>query len=119
MNPAKTMAIVKPVTFHDAATAAADGTTFEVGAYKTLKVEIVTAGGNSARLINFTGFGPSGTARLIPGVLVSDSTAFTVALSTTSTGEFWDFDITGLSSVLMDLVSMTAGSVTVKGIAAE
>lgn len=102
--------ITKSVTFHDGATVAADGETFEVGAYKTLTVEIY--GTSTTRTVAFIGIGPSGSQRTIMGVKLSDLTTGT---STTGTGELWQFDITGLTTVIMDLTAVAGGNVSVKG----
>lgn len=97
-------------SFHDAATVAADGAPFDVLAYKTLTVEIY--GTSTSRTVVFIGIGPSGTQRPIMGVRLSD---FSTGTSTTGTGEFWQFDITGLSQVIMDLTAVSGGNVSVKG----
>jgi hypothetical protein len=99
-----------PVTFHNAATTAADGDAFTVGAYKTLNIEIY--GTSTTRTVAFMGVGPSGTAYAISGVKLFDLTTGT---STTGTGELWQFDITGLTQVIMDITAVTGGNVTVKG----
>jgi hypothetical protein len=103
------------VIFHDAATVAANGTALKCGAFRSLTVEIDSAGGNSARTVTFYGKGPSGTLRALPGCKMTGDTNFTMALSTTGTGEIWQFDITGLEHVIMDLTSITGGNVSVKG----
>jgi hypothetical protein len=97
-------------TFHNAATAAADGNSFPVGRYRTLTVEIY--GTSATRTVAFMGVGPSGAAYAISGVKLSDLTTGT---TTTGTGELWQFDITGLSQVIMDLTAVAGGNVTVKG----
>lgn len=105
--------IVKDVIFHDAATAAADGFAFAVGGYKTLTVEIY--GTVTASSVSFMGKGASGTARALMGLKLDD---WSKATSSAGSGELWQFDITGLEYVLMDLTSITAGegeSLTVKG----
>ena len=99
-----------PVTFHDAATVAADGNIFTVDGQKTLTVEIY--GTSTSRTIAFIGRGESGTDRAIMGVRLSD---LSTATSTTGTGELWQFDITGLVSVFMDLQAVAGGNVTIKG----
>lgn len=99
-------------TFHNAATEIANGTPFDVGGYKTLTVEI--SGTSTERSISFIGRGPSGEDRNIAGVRLSD---LALATSTKGTKELWQFDITGLVSVIMDLVTVSGGNVTVKGMA--
>jgi hypothetical protein len=98
------------VTFQDAATVAADGTVFTVGGNKTLTVEIY--GTSTSRTIAFIGRGPSGVDRAIMGVRTSD---FATGVSTTGSGEIWQLDITGLTSVFCDLQAVAGGSVSVKG----
>lgn len=103
------------VVFHNASTVAGNGTPFEVKAFKTLTVEIVGSVANTARTITFYGKSKSGVLRLIPGVKVSGDTEFTMDTSTTGTGEIWQFDVTGLDYVVMDLTAITGGNVTVSG----
>jgi hypothetical protein len=99
-------------TFHTAATQAANGKEFYVYDFKDLTVEIYGSEDNTARTVTFYCKGPSGTLRALKGLKVSDWTSDT---STTGTGEIWQFDITGVNSVVMDLTAITGGSVTVKG----
>jgi hypothetical protein len=101
---------VEDVTFHDAATVAADGTAFTVAGYKTLTVEITRSAGTST--VAFIGEGPSGADIALIGVNLS---TFATGTSTTGTGELWQFDITGLTKVFMDLQAVSGGNVTVKG----
>lgn len=101
---------VKDIIFHDAATVAGSGTIFDVGGYKTLTVEIY--GTSTSRTVEFVARGPSGTDVALSGVNVSTNA---VATSTTGTGEIWQFDITGLISVFMNLSAVAGGNVSVKG----
>ena len=103
---------VQDVTFHDAVTSTSQGTPFIVGRFRTLTIEVTSAGGNSARTVAFKATGPSGTAISITGTNIG---ALTTGASTTGTGELWQFDVTGLSTVIMDLTAITGGNVTVKG----
>ena len=100
-------------TFHDVATVAANGAALDVDGFKTLTVEVY--GTSTSRNINFLGKGPSGATRSLPGCKMSGDTNFTMATSTTSTGEIWQFDITGLEYVLMDLTAVAGGNVSIKG----
>ena len=102
--------LAKDVIFHDASTVASDGTVMVVEGFKTLTIEIY--GTSTSRTVAFIGRGVSGADRAIMGVKLSD---FSTAISTTGTGELWQFDITGLMSVLMDLQVVVGGNVTVKG----
>ena len=98
------------VIFHTTATVAANGTPFTVGTYKTLTVEIY--GTSTSRTVTFYGKSKSGTLRAIQGVRLSD---FTLAASTTGTAEMWQFDITGLDTVTMDLTAVAGGNVSIAG----
>jgi hypothetical protein len=111
MNPAREIySIIKEHTFHNAATTTGNGTAFEVGAYKTLTVEIF--GTSTGRTVTFYAKGPSGTLRALMGVKISD---LSTSVNTTGTGEIWQFDITGLNQIVMDLTAVTGGNITVKG----
>lgn len=105
-------------TFHNAATTAANGTEFTVASYKTLLVEIYWSVGNTARTVTFYAKSASGTLRPLIGIKEGD-TSFTMALSTTgagsTTGECWEFEISCYESIIMDLTSITGGTVSVKG----
>jgi ribosomal 30S subunit maturation factor RimM len=105
-----TEANTEDVTFHDAAVVAADGTVYTVGNKKTLTVEI--DGTSASRTVAFIGRGPADVDRAIMGL---NLTSMATAVSTTGTGELWQFDITGLSAVFMDLQAVSGGNVTVKG----
>jgi hypothetical protein len=102
--------VTKDVIFHDVATIAADGTEQTVGGYKTLTIEIY--GTSTSRSISFFGKGASGTVRAITGVNLSDISTGT---GTSGTGEIWTFDVTGLTSVLIDLTAVAGGNVSIKG----
>jgi hypothetical protein len=110
MQPIQTRPVVKDIIFQDTATTTGNGTAFEVGAYKTLTIEIY--GTSSSRTVTFYGKSESGTLRAITGIKLSD---FTTATSTTGTGELWQFDITGLKYVVIDLTAVAGGNVSVKG----
>lgn len=105
---------VDDVVFHDAAVVAADGASLVVGGKKTLVVEILRTA--TSGTIAFMAEGPSGADIPLIGVNLS---TLAMATSTTGTGELWQFDITGLTKVFMDITAMVAGdgSITVKGTA--
>lgn len=105
-----TGSLIEDITFHEAATVAADGAAFTVGGYKTLTVEVTRTAGTST--VAFMAEGPSGADIPLMGVNLSTLAS---AISTTGTGELWQFDITGLSKVFMDLTAVATGPVTVKG----
>lgn len=100
------------ITFHDAAVAAADGAAFTVGGYKTLTVEILSTA--TSFTIAFIGEGPSGADIPLMGI---NLTTLGTGINTSTSGQLWQFDISGLTKVFMDLTTIVAGagSVTVKG----
>lgn len=105
--------LTNDITFHDAATIAADGAVFTVGGYKTLTVELY--GTSTSKTVAFMGVGPSGVAHAIMGVKLLDLSTAVSSVGSLATSEFWQFDITGLTSVIMDLTVIANGNVTVKG----
>jgi len=109
-----TYGIVKDHAFHVSAVAAADGSPFEVGAYKTLAVDI--DGAPTSHTVLFKCTGANGVEKTLKGMKVSD---WATGTSTSGTSETWQFDITGLKTVIMDISAMVpgAGSLTVKGTA--
>ena len=98
------------ITFHNAAIVAAQGTVLTVGGLKTLVIEI--SGTSASRTIAFEGAGASGTYRAINGVRSAD---LAVATSTNTSGEIWQFDITGFVTVSMNLTAVAGGNVTITG----
>lgn len=98
------------VTFQSAATSTGNGTAFEVGAYRTLTVKIT--GTSSTRTVTFYAKDTDGNLTALMGVRLSD---FATGTSTTGTGEYWQFDITGIYSIVMDLTAVAGGNVSVKG----
>lgn len=99
------------VVFQNAITSGANGTIVSVGGFKSLRIEIF--GTATASAVLFMGIGESGVARPLQGVRMSD---FAVAISTTTIGEFWQFDITGLVSVQMQVTAVSGGNISVTGI---
>lgn len=104
--------ITRDHTFHTAATAAAVGTAFTVGAYKSITVDI--DGAPTSSTVAFKCTGANGVAKVIKGLRVSD---WTTAVSTTTSVETWQFDVTGLQTIYMDITAIVAGpgSLTIKG----
>jgi hypothetical protein len=100
--------------FHNATTAAGDGAFMEVKHYKTLTVETFGSVDNSARTLAFYSKGPSGALKALAGVKIS-AAPLTTAVSTTGTAETWQFDITGLHKIYMDLTATTGGTFSVHG----
>ena len=109
-NPVPTCNNYVDIVFHNAASTPVNGTALTVGSYKTLTVEIY--GTSSSRTVTFIGISKSGTGRAIQGINLA---TFSLATSTTGTGEFWQFDITGLDSVLLVLTAVSGGNVTISG----
>jgi hypothetical protein len=101
-------------TFHNASTEAGNGTPLQVGIFKTLTVEIYGSSDNTARTVTFYQKLFNGVLRPLSGIR-TDVEASALALTTTGIGEVWQFDITGVNQVVMDLTSITGGSVSVKG----
>lgn len=115
MQPVQQRSITTKHTFHNAATAAADGTPFEVGAYKTLVVDIDGTITSGTVLFKYTG--SNGVQKTLKGLKVSDWTTATSTTLTTTAAESWQFDIAGLETVIMDiseLVPGEGGSLTIK-----
>lgn len=98
------------IIFHNGAIEAADGTVFTVGSYKTLVVSIKRTAGSST--VAFKGRGANGDDISIMGV---NLTTLATANSTTGTGELWQFDVAGLTSVFMDVTALVTGPINVKG----
>ena len=116
MGSAQTYPLVKPdLIFHNASAVAGNGNEYDVGSSRTLTVEIEGDEDNTARTVTFYCKGPMGVLRAIPGTKYTGDTNFTMAMNTTGTGEIWVFDVTGLDKVIMDLTSITGGTVTIKG----
>jgi len=102
------------VEFHNAAATTGTGKRFEVKSYKTLTVEIYGSDDNTARTVTFYGVGPSKVSRALAGTNIT-AAPLAEAVSTTGTGELWQFNITGLNEVIMELTAITGGIVIVKG----
>lgn len=99
-------------TFHNAATVAADGTTMNIlSGQHPLAVEI--SGTSTSRTIDFKGKVAGGVDyRSIMGVNLA---TLATAIQTTGNNELWQFDVSCLASVMMDLSAVAGGNVTVKG----
>lgn len=116
MKPVQSCSITKnDIVFQDAATATGNGNPFEVGAYKSLRIEITGSVSNTARTITFYGKCKSGNLILIPACKDSADTNYTIVTSTTNKGESWIFDITLWDYIVIDITSITGGSITVTG----
>jgi len=104
-------------TFHNAATAAADGTDFTNAGYKTLRVLIKSTVTPATRQVDFLG-AIDDTFVAINGFKAPDYG--TEDDGTTGTGsEVWLFDIEGFEEIRMDLTTLTGASAntTIIGVA--
>lgn len=100
-------------TFHNAANAAADGTPYTVAGMKTLVVEITGATVTTSTIL-FKAAGATGAYISLNGVRVTDLTVATSSSTVFSaTPELWIFDVAGLTSVMMDLSTLTGEGATV------
>jgi hypothetical protein len=110
--------ITRDHTFHSATTAAADGAAFTVGAYKSLTVDIDGTITSGTVLFKYTG--ANGVEKTLKGMKISDWTTATSTTLATSAAESWQFDVTGLKTVIMDISALVpgeGGSLTIKGTA--
>lgn len=109
-----TGSLANQIIFQSAAVAAGNGASLTVTGLKNLTVGITSAGGNTARTIEFHGVDAVGNDNLFTGI---NKNGLTTATSTINTGETWQFDITGLVTVYMKLTAITTGTITVAGLA--
>ncbi|MBY0032506.1 MULTISPECIES: phage portal protein [Bacillus] len=100
------------VIFHENAAEAGEGSIFSAGAWKKLLVEI-TGTAESGR-IAFWGRSISGKNVPIRGIRSEDGTS---AAGTSGTDEVWSFDIAGFKEIVMEIKSISGGSLSVKGTA--
>ena len=101
---------ITDVIFHDGATSTGDGT--EVGTYAYNKLTIEISGTSATRTVNFKCKSFSGTAVDLSGVNITD---LSNAVNTTGSGEIWQFDITGIHYVYINISAIAGGNVSVKG----
>ena len=101
---------VQDVVLQLDATAVGTGTPFEVGAAKTLTLEIT--GTSTSRTIVFEAASVSGAFYSIQGVKTSD---FSMATQTTGKDEVWSFDVTGQVTFRARVSTVAGGNVSVKG----
>ncbi|MFT3655044.1 hypothetical protein DALLNEIH_01464 [Bacillus sp. B01(2024)] len=100
------------VIFHEDATEAGEGVIFSAGAWKKLLVEIT--GTAESGHVAFWGRSISGKNVPIRGIRSDDGTS---AAGTSGTGEVWLFDIAGFKEIVMEIKSISGGSLSVKGTA--
>ncbi|MBZ5518415.1 phage portal protein [Bacillus sp. KS1] len=100
------------VIFHENAEEAGEGSIFSAGAWKKLLVEIT--GTAESGHVAFWGRSISGKNVPIRGIRSEDGTS---AAGTSGTEEVWSFDIAGFKEIIMEIKSISGGSLSVKGTA--
>ncbi|EIF12818.1 XepA [Bacillus sp. 5B6] len=100
------------VIFHENAAEAGEGSIFSAGAWKKLLVEIT--GTAESGHVAFWGRSISGKNVPIRGIRSDDGTS---AAGTSGTDEVWSFDIAGFKEIVMEIQSISGGSLSVKGTA--
>ncbi len=100
------------VIFHENAAEAGEGSIFSAGAWKKLLVEIT--GTAESGHVAFWGRSISGKNVPIRGIRSEDGTS---AAGTSGTDEVWSFDIAGFKEIVMEIKSISGGSLSVKGTA--
>lgn len=103
---------IENITLQSAATAAGNGTVFNVGTFKTLTLSIT--GTSTSRTIVFEVADTDGNYTPIQGVKLND---FAMGTQTTGTGEKWTFEVTGVTTFRARVTAVAGGNVTVKGTA--
>jgi len=101
---------VQDVVLQADVTAVGNGTPFQVGAAKTLTLEIT--GTATSSTIVFEAASVSGAFYAIQGVKTSD---FSMATQTTGKNEVWSFDVTGQVTFRARVSAVAGGNVSVKG----
>ncbi|WP_182274940.1 phage portal protein [Bacillus velezensis] len=100
------------VIYHENAAEAGEGSIFSAGAWKKLLVEIT--GTAESGHVAFWGRSISGKNVPIRGIRSDDGTS---AAGTSGTEEVWSFDIAGFKEIVMEIKSISGGSLSVKGTA--
>ncbi|MCM3445284.1 MULTISPECIES: phage portal protein [Bacillus] len=100
------------VIFHENAAEAGEGSIFSAGAWKKLLVEIT--GTAESGHVAFWGRSISGKNVPIRGIRSDDGTS---AAGTSGTEEVWSFEIAGFKEIVMEIKSISGGSLSVKGTA--
>ncbi|MGI9903159.1 phage portal protein [Bacillus velezensis] len=100
------------VIFHENAAEAGEGSIFSAGAWEKLFVEIT--GTAESGHVAFWGRSISGKNVPIRGIRSDDGTS---APGTSGTEEVWSFDIAGFKEIVMEIQSISGGSLSVKGTA--
>lgn len=99
-------------TFHEAATSPSEGEEFVVGHFRELTVKI--SGSSTSRELKFFSIDENGEKTELGA---TNKTDFQLGTGTLNTNENWDIDIAGLYKIIVELISVSGGDVTVKGIA--
>lgn len=100
------------VIFHEDAAETGDGIIFKASTWKKLLVEITGTAESSQ--VAFWGRSISGKNVPIRGIRSDDGTS---AAGTSGTEEVWTFDIAGFKEIVMEIKSISGGSLSVKGTA--
>ena len=100
----------RDVIFHNEATTAVNGKEIFVNRSRALTVEI--SGTATSSTVTFYAKGLAGELRQLSGIKIH---GLTVADETTGKNEMWQFDVSGLVSVIMDLTAVVGGNISVKG----
>ncbi|QBG55712.1 phage portal protein [Bacillus amyloliquefaciens] len=100
------------VIFHEDAAETGEGIIFKAGTWKKLLVEITGTAESSE--VAFWGRSISGKNVPIRGIRSDDGTS---AAATSGTEEVWTFDIAGFKEIVMEIKSISGGSLSVKGTA--
>lgn len=98
--------------FQNNSRVAGNGNVLTVGEETNLTLEIFGTQDNTARTITFYRKSRNGALKAIRGVRTD---TWDDASSTTETGVEWVFDITNAYQIVMDLTSITGGSITAIG----
>ncbi|MGG0308449.1 hypothetical protein ABEY43_06455 [Priestia megaterium] len=101
---------VQDVVLQADATAVGNGTPFQVGAAKTVTVEIT--GTSTSRTIVFEAASVSGAFYPVQGVKTS---TYDMASQTTGKDEVWQIDVTGQVTLRARVSAIAGGNVSVKG----
>jgi hypothetical protein len=101
---------VTSAIFHDAITTASSGKEYGISNEETITVEI--NGTATSSTVIFEGKGWSGNWYLIQGVNLS---TLDMATQTTSKGQIWQFDLTGLVGIRMRVSNIVGGNLSVVG----
>lgn len=96
--------------FQTNATVAGAGQLLTVDSYRDLTIEIV--GTSTAQTVKFWGLMNSETKIPLTGFNVSTQSS---ATQTTGINEIWQFPITGLKTVEMEIISVSGGELSVNG----